>query len=147
MEVLLRDAVHKLGNRGEVVKVAPGYARNFLFPKKLAVPVSDGNVRQLAMEKRNYEKRVLAGKTVAEEAKAALEELTLTAFKRAGETNQLFGSVTTAEVATMLKDKGFEVERRKIEMPHIKELGVYPVEVRLHPEVKAEFHLEVKPQQ
>jgi len=145
MQVLLRETVEKLGNRGEIVKVSEGYARNFLFPKRLAVRPTDGNVRQLEIEKRNYEKRVLAERSGAEEAKAKLEELAFTVTKRAGESNQLFGSVTSQEVAVLLKDKGFEVDKRKIQLPAIKELGEYTVQVKLHPEVEAEFPLTVNP--
>ena len=145
MEVLLREAVVKLGNRGDVVKVAPGYARNFLLPKKLAVAVSEGNKKQLEIEKRNYEKRLLETKSVAEEAKAKLDEVELQVEKRASENDQLFGSVTVHEVARMLNDKGFEVERRDIELPHIKELGEYTAKVRLHSEVTAEIKITVVP--
>ena len=143
MEVLLREAVVKLGNRGDIVKVAPGYARNFLFPKKFAVPVTEGNKRQLEVEKRNYEKKLLETKAVAEEAKAKLDELVLEVTKRASDNGQLFGSVTGMDVAKMLEEKGFEIERRKLEMDHIKELGEYTVKVRLHPEVHAEFKVTV----
>jgi len=143
MQVLLREAVVKLGNRGDVVKVAPGYARNFLFPKRIAVPVTPGNVKQLETEKRNYEKRMLQMKGVAEEAKAKIDELTIEVGKRASDNGQLFGSVTAHEVAKLLLDKGFEVERRKMELPAIKEVGEYEAKIRLHPEVTAEFKVNV----
>jgi len=145
MEVLLRETVEKLGPRGSVVKVKEGYARNYLFPQRLAVRPTEGNVRQLEIEKRNYEKRVLAERSGAEEAKAKLEEMTLTVDKRAGESHQLFGSVTAQELAEMLKEKGFEIDRRKIQIPAIKELGEYPITVKLHHEVDATFTLNVKP--
>ncbi len=143
MEVLLREAVFKLGNRGDVVKVAPGYARNFLFPKHIAMPVSEGNKKQLEIEKRNYENKQLETKSVAEEAKGRLEELELEITKRASDNGQLFGSVTSIEIAKMLKDKGYEVDRRKLEVEHIKELGDYTARVRLHHEVSAEFKIKV----
>lgn len=147
MEVLLRESVFKLGNRGDVVKVAPGYARNYLFPKRIAVEVTEGNKRQLEYEKRNYERKQLAEKSVAEEAKNALADLTLVFHKRAGDTNQLFGSVTSSEVAQALVEKGFDVDRRKLEVPHIKETGDYQAVVRLHPEVVAEIALQVVAQE
>lgn len=145
MQVLLKEAVVKLGNRGDVVKVAAGYARNYLLPQKLAVLVTEGNKRQLEIEKRNYQKRLLETKAVAEEAKARLEEVHLEVEKRAGDNGSLFGSVTVHEVARMLLDEGFEVERRAIELPIIKELGEYAASVRLHSEVSAEFKITVKP--
>jgi large subunit ribosomal protein L9 len=143
MQVLLKEAVVKLGNRGEIVKVADGYARNFLFPKKLALPVTEGNKRQLEIERRNYERKLLESKMVAEEAKAKLEELEVEVSKRASDNGQLFGSVTAHEVAKILLDKGFEVERRRLEIPPIKELGEFTATVRLHPEVSAEFKINV----
>lgn len=145
MQVLLKEAVVKLGNRGDVVKVAAGYARNYLLPQKLAVLVTEGNKRQLEIEKRNYQKRLLETKVVADEAKARLEEVHLEVEKRAGDNGSLFGSVTVHEVARMLLDQGFEVERRAIELPIIKELGEYVASVRLHSEVTAEFKITVKP--
>ncbi|PIE02163.1 MAG: 50S ribosomal protein L9 [Acidobacteria bacterium] len=143
MEVLLRETVEKLGDRGSVVKVADGYARNYLFPKRLAVRLTDGNMRQLEIEKRNYEKKVLSERSGAEEAKAKLEEMTFTVSKRAGESNQLFGSVTSQELSELLKDKGFEIDRRKLQLPQIKELGEYEVQAKLHQEVSATFKLVV----
>lgn len=143
MQVLLKEAVVKLGNRGEIVKVADGYARNFLFPKKLALPVTEGNKRQLEIERRNYERKLLESKMVAEEAKAKLEELDVEVPKRASDNGQLFGSVTAHEVAKILLDKGFEIERRRLEIPPIKELGEFTATVRLHPEVSAEFKINV----
>lgn len=143
MEVLLRESVMHLGKRGDVVKVAPGYARNFLFPKGLALSVTDGNKKQLELEKRNYERKLLALKDTAEEAKASLEALEAKIYKRAGDTNHLFGSVTHQDIADVLKEKGFDIDRRKIETPTIRELGEYTISVRLHPEVVAEFKLEV----
>ena len=122
MQVLLREPVAKLGVRGQVVRVKPGYARNFLFPKRLAVAVTDGNKRQLEIEKRNYERKLLAEKGIAEEAKAKLDELSLTIEKRSGESGVLFGSVTTQEVAAQLLNNGYEIDRRKISLPHIKQL-------------------------
>ena len=143
MEVLLREAVVKLGNRGEIVKVAPGYARNFLFPKKFAVPVTEGNKKQLEVEKRNYEKKLLETESVALEAKAKLDALVLEVDKRASDNGQLFGSVTGMDVAKLLEANGFEIDRRKLEMDHIKELGEFTVKVRLHPKVVSEFKVNV----
>lgn len=143
MEVLLKESVVKLGNRGDVVKVAAGYARNFLFPKKLAVVVSEGNKRQLEIGKRNYEKELLRSKAIAEEAKAKIDALSFEVSKRAADNGQLFGSVSVHEVSKMLTDEGFNIERRYLELPHIKELGEYEATIRLHPEVSATFKVNV----
>lgn len=139
MEVLLREYVPKLGSRGEIVKVKSGYARNYLLPKRIAVTVTPGNKKQLEVEKRNYEKEVLESQAIAREAKARLEALALTIPKRAADNGQLFGSVTRQEIASILIAKGFEIERRKLEAPHIKELGEHQIKCRLHAEVVAEF--------
>jgi len=143
MEVLLRESVAKLGNRGEVVKVKPGFARNYLLPKRIAVTVTPGNIKQLAVEKRNYDKKLLESKTVADSARAAIEAMELTIPKRAADNGQLFGSVTRQEIASLLAGKGVEVERRKLEAPHIKELGEYEVRARLHTEVVAAFKVTI----
>ena len=133
MEVLLRESVPKLGNRGDIVKVARGYARNYLLPKKIALTVTPGNKKRLEVEKRNYEKTLLETKSVAEEAKEKLDALNLEIAKRAADNGQLFGSVTRQEVATILNEKGFEIERRKLEMDHIKELGEYTSQTEASP--------------
>lgn len=143
MEVLLKEAVVKLGKRGEIVRVANGYARNYLFPKGLAVTVTEGNKKQLEVERRNYEKRLLESKLVAEEAKEKLEQVELIVKKRAGDSGQLFGSVTAHEIARLLLDQGFEIERRRLELPTIKEVGEYTAKLRLHSEVSAEFKVNV----
>jgi len=143
MEVLLREFVPKLGARGDVVRVKPGFARNYLLPKRIAVTVTPGNIKQLEVEKRNYEKKLLETKAVADEAKAGIEALEITIPKRAADNGQLFGSVTRQEIANLLNDKGFEIERRKLEAPHIKELGEYNVKARLHTEVVAEFQVTI----
>lgn len=143
MQVLLREAVVKLGKRGDVVRVADGYARNYLLPKGFAVNVTVGNKKQLEVERRNYEKRQLESKLVAEEAKGKLEQVELEIPKRAGDSGLLFGSVTAHEVARLLKKQGFEIERRRLELPTIKEVGEYHAKLRLHPEVTAKFKVTV----
>jgi len=143
MQILLRETIDHLGSRGDVVKVADGYARNYLIPKRLATLVTEGNKRQLETERRNYEKKVMAKKSVAEEAKGRLEQVSLKIAKKSGESNQLFGSVTSHEIAELLLEKGFEVDRRKLDVPHIKELGSYTIQAKLHVEVTAEFQCEV----
>lgn len=146
MEVLLKEAVVKLGMRGQIVKVAPGYARNYLFPKRMAVPVTEGNKRQLEIERRNYDKKQGETKSIAEDVKAKLEEIVLDIPKRAADNGHLFGSVTAHEVAKLVSEQGIEIERRRLELPTIKELGEYTATVRLHPEVSAQFKINVIPQ-
>lgn len=143
MEVLLRESVVKLGKRGDVVKVAHGYARNYLLPKRMAVAVTAGNKKQLEGEKRNYERKLMQAQDVAEEAKNKLDQLVLEIPKRASDNGHLFGSVTRAEISGLLQEKGFDVDRRKMEAEHIKELGEYPIKVRLHHEVYAEFKVVI----
>jgi large subunit ribosomal protein L9 len=143
MEVLLRESVVNLGARGNVVRVKPGYARNFLFPKGMAVYVTDGNKKQLEIEKRNFDKKLLEQKSSAEEARTKLEAMSLTISKKAGESNQLFGSVTSAEISALLQEKGFEVDRRRITLPHIKELGEFEASIKLHSDVNAILRLNI----
>ncbi|MBL0312086.1 MAG: 50S ribosomal protein L9 [Holophagaceae bacterium] len=143
MEILLIDNVSKLGQRGDVVTVKDGYARNFLLPRKLALPVTAGNKRQIELEKERAQK--LRAKELAD-AQSLAEKLSavgLSFAKKAGETGHLFGSVTNAEVADQLKTKGFIVDRHTITMPQIKDVGAYVVEIRLYQGVIAKLNLDV----
>ena len=143
MEILLIDNVSKLGQRGDVVTVKDGYARNFLLPRKLALPVTAGNKRQIELEKERAQK--LRAKELADAQSLAekISALNLTVAKKAGEAGHLFGSVTNAEVADLLKAKGFIVDRHAITVPHIKDVGAYTVEVRLYQGVIAKVTLDV----
>jgi len=143
MEVLLIENVSNLGVRGDVVNVKDGYARNFLLPRKKALPVTAGNKRQIELEKeRNLKLRAkeLAG---AESLKEKLEAVSLRTARKTGEHGHLFGSVTNADVAEMLKAKGFEIEKQSITLPHVKDLGTYVVEIRVYTGVHAKLNLEV----
>ncbi len=144
MEILLIENVSKLGVRGDVVTVKDGYARNFLLPRKLALPVTAGNKRQIELEKERAEKIKAKEIAAANELKGKLEGITLAVTKKAGDHGHLFGSVTNGEVAELLKAKGFEVDRHAISLPHVKDLGTYPVEVRLYQGVIAKLSLEVQ---
>ncbi len=143
MEILLIDNVSKLGQRGDVVTVKDGYARNFLLPRKLALPVTAGNKRQIELEKERAQK--LRAKELADAQSLAekIGALSLTIAKKAGEAGHLFGSVTNAEVADLLKAKGFIVDRHAITVPHIKDVGAYTVEVRLYQGIIAKVTLDV----
>ncbi len=143
MEVLLIENVINLGVRGDVVNVKDGYARNFLLPRKKALPVTAGNKRQIELEKERAQKLRAKELAEAQDLKTRLEAVSLAVTKKAGENGHLFGSVTNADVAEMLKAKGFEVEKQAISLPHVKELGSFVVEIRLYTGVHAKLSLEV----
>lgn len=144
MQVILREDVDNLGRAGDLVNVAPGFARNFLIPKGLAVLATSRNKRQLEHDKRVIEQHTAKMVRNAEDVKAKLEQLSLTIAKQAGEEGKLFGSVTTREIADALKDEGLEVDKKKIRLDEaIKSLGVYTVEVRLTSDILAQLKLWV----
>jgi large subunit ribosomal protein L9 len=144
MEVILREHVEHLGARGDVVKVTPGYARNYLLPRKLALAVTENNRRQIAREKKLAEARDLEEKSAAEAVAARLGALEVEIARRVGENDALYGSVTSADIAQALKDKGFEVDKRKITLPDpLKALGETTVPVKIHREVVAQVKVKV----
>ncbi|MDH4226701.1 MAG: 50S ribosomal protein L9 [Deltaproteobacteria bacterium] len=144
MKVILRDDVENLGSFGEVVRVAPGYARNYLIPRGRAVSATPGNLKQIETEKEAYRKKAVQVKGDAEKVKAEMEALTLEFTRKAGEEDKLFGSVTSMDVEAALKAKGFNVEKRNIILSEpIKVLGPATVSVRLHAEVKAAVKVNV----
>ena len=144
MEVILREDVPQLGQRGDLVKVKPGYARNYLIPRKLAMPASAGARKQVADMKAANARKDAREKGGAESLAAQLGELTLTISAKAGEQDQLFGSVTTMDIAAALEAKGFNIDRRTIELEEpIKTIGEYSVPVRLHSEVTAAVKVAV----
>jgi large subunit ribosomal protein L9 len=139
MEVILREDIEKLGNRGEVVKVAPGYARNFLLPKKLAVQATGANKKIVEQERQSHLRKEAKHKTEAEDLSKLLTGVSVTIAQKAGENDQLFGSVTSKDVGDALAAKNFTIDRRKIQMDEpIKQLGEFKVPVRLHKDVTAE---------
>ena len=145
MEVILREDIEKLGNRGQVVKVAPGYARNFLLPKRLAVPATEGNKKIVEQERRAHVRREAKQKDEAQDLGKQLAGVTIAIAQKAGENDQLFGSVTAKDVADALAAKDFTaVDRRKIQLADpIKQLGEYKVPVRLHKDVTVEITVVV----
>ena len=144
MEVILRDHVDNLGNRGEVVKVADGYARNYLLPRKLALPATEANKKWIERERKIAEARDAEERGAAEAIATRLAVLELTIARKVGENDQLYGSVTNADIAEMLAKKGFEVDRRKILLPDpIKALGDHTVPVKLHRDVTAQLRVTV----
>src|SRR5690349_4196058 len=124
MEVILREHVEHLGERGEIVKVADGYARNYLLPRNLALPATEGNRRHVERERKIVEAREAESKAQAEGLAARLTALDISIPRRVGDTEQLYGSVTAVDIADFLKSKGFEIDRRKLILPEaIKALG------------------------
>jgi large subunit ribosomal protein L9 len=143
MEVILREHVDNLGRRGEVVKVADGYARNYLLPRKLALPATDGNKRQIEREREKFEAKEADEKRAAEQIAQRLAGVEVVIPRKVGETEALYGSVTTVDIADALAAKGVEIERRKLQLAEpIKQLGDFDVPVKLHREVTA--HVKVK---
>ncbi len=144
MEVILREHVEKLGKRGETVKVANGYARNYLLPRKLALPATAGNKKHVERERKIMEARESQEKGVAEAMAARLAAVEITIARRVGDTEQLYGSVTSADIVDFLKEKGFEVDRRKLILPEpLKAIGDHTVPLKLHREVTVPLKVHV----
>src|ERR1700691_3000764 len=132
MQIILQEDVEKLGTRGEVVEVAPGYARNFLLPHKLALEASPANIKRLEKIRITLSKRTATEKDAAVQQAALLNDVILKFKRKAGETDQLFGSVTSGDVAEALKTQGFEIDKRRIALDEpIKQLGESLVTVKL----------------
>ena len=144
MQVILRDALGKLGRAGDIVTVKPGYARNYLIPKGLAFEATDANVRRIEREKEKIEQRAAEQLEGARARAASLEGVSVTFNARAGEEGKLFGSITTGDIADKLAEQGVEVDRKQIVLDEpIKSLGVFSVPVRLHAEVQPEVKVWV----
>ena len=142
MEVILKEDVAKLGSRGDVVKVAEGYGRNFLLPRKLAIEASSGNKKVIEQMRAAAVRRSAKEKAQAEELSKQFDGVSVTFARRAGEQDQLFGSVTSSDIGDALEKKGFNVDRRKIQIHEaLKSLGEFTVPVKLHKDVTA--HLKV----
>ena len=143
MEVILREHVDNLGRRGEVVKVADGYARNYLLPRKLALLATEGNRKQIERERAKLDAKEEEEKDVSEAMAARMAGVEIVIARKVGETEALYGSVTSADIAEALAAKGFEIERRKLTLPEpIKQVGEFDVPVKLHRDVIA--HVKVK---
>jgi large subunit ribosomal protein L9 len=144
MEVILRDHVDNVGKRGDVVKVADGYARNYLLPRKLALPATEANKQWIARERKIAESREAEERVAAEAVADRLVALDLQIARKVGENDTLYGSVTNADIADLLKEKGFDLDRRKILLPDaIRSLGETHVPVKLHRDVTAQLKLTV----
>jgi large subunit ribosomal protein L9 len=148
MEVILREDIDKLGARGQVVKVAAGYARNYLLPKKLAMPASEANKKVVEQERLAHVRREAKEISSAQDLSGMLTGVTVTFAQKAGEQEQLFGSVTSKDIAEALEQQGYHIDRRKIHLDEpIKQLGEYKVPIRLHREVTTEILVRVVPEE
>jgi large subunit ribosomal protein L9 len=144
MEVILRQHVDNLGKRGEIVKVADGYARNYLLPRKLALPATAGNRKHVERERKIMETREADERSSAEAIASRLGLIEIAIARRVGETDQLYGSVTAGDIAEYLKGKGIEIDRRKLILPEaIKTLGEFDVPLKLHREVTVPLKVKV----
>ncbi len=147
MEVILREHVEKLGRRGDIVKVAEGYARNNLLPRKLALAVNEANKRQIEREKKIAEVREMEEKSAAEAVAQRLAQLEIEIARRVGENETLYGSVTSADIAHALATKGFEIDKKKIQLPEpLKAIGESTVPVKIHRDVTAQVKVKVVPE-
>ncbi len=147
MEIILREHIDNLGRRGDVVKVANGYARNYLLPRKLALAVSESAKRQIERERKIFDVREAAEKEQAEALAQRLGEADIQIARRVGENNTLYGSVTSADIVHALEAKGFQVDKRKITLPEpLKALGEVTVPLKIHREVIAQLKVKVVPE-
>jgi len=144
MEVILREHVDNLGRRGEIVKVADGYARNYLLPRKLALLATEGNKKQIERERGKFEAKETEDRKVAEAVAERVGSLEVVIARKVGETDALYGSVTSADIAEALAAKGFDIERRKLNLHEpIKQLGEFDAPLKLHREVTAKVKVKV----
>ena len=144
MEVILREHVEHLGNRGEIVKVADGYARNYLLPRKLALLVTDGNRRQIERERAKFDAKEAEEQKVAQAIADRMASIEIVIARRVGETDALYGSVTTSDIAEALAAKGFDIDRRKLQLAEpLKRLGEVDLPIKLHRDVTATVKVKV----
>lgn len=145
MEVILREDIDKLGTRGQVVKVAAGFARNFLLPKRLAVPATDSNKKIIEQERQAHLRKEAKAASDAGELAKMMADVRVVIRQKAGENDQLFGSVTAQDIAGALAKQGYTIERKKIQLDEpIKMLGEHKVALRLHREVSTEITVAVE---
>jgi len=144
MQIVLKEDIEKLGHRGEVVKVADGYARNYLLPFGKALLATPGNLKVIEREKRRYVASLLKEKEENEALARRIQAVSLTLVRKVGENDVLYGSVTSADIGESLQKEGIVVDKRRIQLAEpIKSLGIYSVPVRLHPEVVADVKVWV----
>ncbi|MGE3179276.1 MAG: 50S ribosomal protein L9 [Vicinamibacterales bacterium] len=147
MDVILREHIDNLGRRGEIVKVADGYARNYLLPRKLALVATEGNKRQVERERAKFEAKEAAEREAAQAVASRLSGIELVITRRVGETEALYGSVTSADIAEALAAKGFEIDRRKLGLDEpIKRVGDFDIPIKLQRDVTATIKVHVVPE-
>src|SRR2546421_13112127 len=145
IEIILRETIDNLGRAGQVVKVANGYARNYLLPRKLAYPATPGNLKVIEFERQSLLRKDARQQEDSEKLKAILDKVEIAIRRKVGDQNALYGSVTNADVAEELEKKGFQIEKRKIHMDdHIKTLGEFSIPIRLFKDVTAHVKLKVE---
>jgi large subunit ribosomal protein L9 len=148
MDIILREHIDNLGRRGDVVKVAAGYARNYLLPRKLALAVTEGNRKQIEREKKGAEVKDAQERATAEAYAERIGQLDIEIARRVGDNNTMYGSVTSGDIAHALEAKGFEVDKRKIQLADpIKAIGEVQVPVRVHRDVTAQVRVKVVAEQ
>ena len=146
MEVILRDHVENLGRRGDVVKVADGYARNYLLPRRLALPATPGNMKVVERQRKIADAAEAAERAGADALAARLAEAECVMARRVGEHQTLYGSVTAADIADQLAGKGFDIDKRKIQLAEpLKQIGEFRVPIKLHRDVVAHVPVKVTP--
>jgi len=144
MDVILREHIDNLGRRGEVVKVADGYARNYLLPRKLALLATEGNKKQIERERSKFEAKEAEEQTTAQAVANRLSGVEIVIARKVGETAALYGSVTSGDIAEGLAAKGFEIDRRKVQLAEpIKQLGEFEIPVKLYRDVSARIKVKV----
>jgi large subunit ribosomal protein L9 len=144
MDVILREHIDNLGRRGEVVKVADGYARNYLLPRKLALLATEGNKKQIERERSKFEAKEAEEQTTAQAVANRLTGVEIVIARKVGETAALYGSVTSGDIAEGLAAKGFEIDRRKVQLAEpIKQLGEFDIPVKLYRDVSARIKVKV----
>jgi len=147
MEVILREHIDNLGRRGEIVKVADGYARNYLLPRKLALLPTEGNKKHIERERVKFEAKEAEERKVAEALRDRLANVEIVIARKVGETEALYGSVTTADIAEALAAKGFDIDRRKLQLADpIKKVGEFNIALRLHRDVTTQLKVKVVPE-
>jgi large subunit ribosomal protein L9 len=147
MEIILRETIDNLGRAGQVVKVADGYARNYLLPRKLAYPATPGNVKVIEAERQSLLRKEAKQKDDAEKLQQMLERVEITIRRKVGEHDTLYGSVTNSDIAEELEKKGFNIEKRKIHMDdHIKSVGEFSIPIRLFKDVTAHIKVRIEPE-
>jgi large subunit ribosomal protein L9 len=144
MEIILREHVDNLGRRGEIVKVADGYARNYLLPRKLALVATEGNKKQIERERAKFDARETEDRSAAERVAQRMANVEILISRKVGETEALYGSVTTADIAEALTARGFDIDRRRIQLKEpIKRLSESDISIKLHPDVTTTVKVKV----